>query len=38
LQGTYLSPETRRIYAPFFDATPIGVLGGSIYLYDLGKP
>ena len=38
LQGTYLPPETRRMYAPFLATSPIEVLGGSIYLYDLSKP
>lgn len=38
LQGTYLPPPLREQYAPLRDHEPIEVVGGSIYLFDVGGP
>jgi hypothetical protein len=35
LQGQYQSPKERKLYEPFRNKTPITVLGGSLYLYEL---
>jgi hypothetical protein len=34
LQGVYASAKIYQMYAPLRDATPMAVLGGSIYLYE----
>jgi hypothetical protein len=34
LQGIYLGPDLRDFYAPYRHATPLEVLGGSIYLFE----
>jgi hypothetical protein len=35
LQGTYMKPRDFALFEPFRHATPIGVLGGSIYLFEV---
>jgi hypothetical protein len=38
LQGTYLTPELRTTYAALREHEPMAVLGGEIYLFDMGGP